>query len=114
MLAFVISQLTGLVAKILIGAGFPAGFDLDAFYAANQPSESLVTIMAGGILVSSFIPVFVKFLVKEDRRAAWHLASGTANLILIIMTCWQRWKPSLPGRSYCIFWGPDFHLRNNP
>ena len=85
MLAFLFSQLTGLVAKILIGAAFPAGFDLDAFYVANQPSESLLTIMAGGILVSSFIPVFVKFLVKEDRRSAWLLASGTANLILLIM-----------------------------
>lgn len=86
MLAFLFSQLTGLVAKIMIGAAFPAGIDLDAFYVANQPSESLLTIMAGGILVSSFIPVLVKFLVKEDRPSAWLLASGTANLILLIMT----------------------------
>jgi putative peptidoglycan lipid II flippase len=86
MLAFLFSQLTGLAAKILIGAAFPAGFDLDAFYVANQPSESLLTIMAGGILVSSFIPVFVKFLVRQESRSAWILASATANLILIIMT----------------------------
>ncbi len=86
MLAFLFSQLTGLIAKILMGAAFPAGFDLDAFYVANQPSESLLTIMAGGILVSSFIPVFVKFLVKGDRQSAWQLASATANFILIVMT----------------------------
>ncbi len=86
MLAFLFSQLTGLAAKIVIWAAFPAGFDLDAFYVANQPSESLLTIMAGGILVSSFIPVFVKYLVKEDRPSAWRLASSTANLILILMT----------------------------
>lgn len=86
MLAFLFSQLTGLAAKIMIAAAFPAGLDLDAFYAANQPSESLVTIMAGGILVSSFIPVFVKFLVKDDQHSAWTLASATANLILTIMT----------------------------
>ena len=86
MLAFLFSQLTGLFAKILIGGAFSAGMELDAFYAANRPSETLVTIMAGGILVSSFIPIFVKFLVKEDRRSAWQLASATANLIFIIMT----------------------------
>ncbi len=86
MLAFLFSQLTGLIAKVMIGAAFPAGFDLDAFYVANQPSESLLTIIAGGILVSSFIPIFVKFLVKDDRHSAWQLASATANLILIIMT----------------------------
>jgi putative peptidoglycan lipid II flippase len=86
MLAYILSQLTGLVAKILIAASFSAGVELDAFYAANRPSETLVTIMAGGILVSSFIPIFVKFLVKEDRPSAWKLASATANLILVIMT----------------------------
>jgi putative peptidoglycan lipid II flippase len=87
MIAFVVSQLTGLAAKILIAGSFSAGVDLDAFYAANRPSETLVTIMAGGILVSSFIPIFVKFLVKEDRRSAWKLASATANLILIVASC---------------------------
>ena len=86
MLAFIISQLTGLAAKILIAGTFSAGLDLDAFYAANRPSETLVTMMAGGILVSSFIPIFVKFLVKEDRRSAWKLASASANLILVLMT----------------------------
>ena len=86
MLAFILSQLTGLAAKILIAGSFSAGVDLDAFYAANRPSETLVTIMAGGILVSSFIPIFVKFLVKEERRSAWELASATANLILVLMS----------------------------
>jgi putative peptidoglycan lipid II flippase len=86
MLAFIVSQLIGLVAKILIAGSFNAGVELDAFYAANRPSETLVTIMAGGILVSSFIPIFIKFLVKEDRGSAWKLASATANLILVLMS----------------------------
>ena len=86
MLAFIVSQLIGLVAKILIAGSFNAGVELDAFYAANRPSETLVTIMAGGILVSSFIPIFVKFLVKEDRGSAWKLASATANLILVLLS----------------------------
>ena len=85
MLAFLISQLTGLVAKILIAGAFSAGAELDAFYAANRPSETLVTVMAGGILVSSFIPIFIRFLVKEDRDSAWKLASATANLVLVVM-----------------------------
>jgi putative peptidoglycan lipid II flippase len=84
MLAYLFGQLIGLAAKIIIGAAFDAGAELDAFYAANRPSETLVTILAGGILVSSFIPVFVKFLVGEDRPSAWKLASATFNLILLI------------------------------
>jgi putative peptidoglycan lipid II flippase len=101
MLAFIISQLTGLVAKILIAGSFSSGVELDAFYAANRPSETLVTIMAGGILVSSFIPIFVKFLVREDRRSAWRLASATANLILVLM--------SLLAGLAALFAGPIVH-----
>ncbi|MEW6094721.1 MAG: murein biosynthesis integral membrane protein MurJ [Chloroflexota bacterium] len=84
MLAYLFSQVVGLAAKIIIAGTFDAKTELDAFYAANRPSETLVFIMAGGILVSSFIPVFVKFLMGEDRPSAWKLASATFNLILII------------------------------
>src|SRR5512143_2820743 len=85
MLAFLVSQLAGLAAKILIGSAFNAGIELDAFVAANRPSETLVTIMTGGVLVSSFIPVFVKFLVNKDQTAAWRLASAVINLVFSIM-----------------------------
>ena len=84
MLAFILSQLAGLAAKILIGKTFTP-HDVDAFLAANRPSEALVFVMTGGIFVSSFIPVFVKYLVKEDRLSAWKLASAIVNWILIIM-----------------------------
>ncbi len=85
MFAFLLSQLAGLAAKILIGRNFNT-HDVDAFLAANRPSEALVFVMTGGIFVSSFIPIFVKFLVKEDRQSAWKLASATANIILLVMT----------------------------
>jgi len=85
MLAMIISQLTSLAAKILIAGAFSAGAELDAFSAANRPAETLVTVMAGGVLVSSFIPIFIRFLVKEDRDSAWKLASATANLVLVVM-----------------------------
>jgi putative peptidoglycan lipid II flippase len=108
MLAFLFSQLTGLAVKILIGGAFPAGLDLDAFYAANRPSETLVTIMAGGILVSSFIPIFVKFLVKEDRPSAWRLASATANLVLIIMAVLAALEVALAGPIVKYILGAGF------
>jgi putative peptidoglycan lipid II flippase len=85
MLAFIFSQLVGLATKILIARTFIAA-DLDAFYVSNRPSETLLTIMAGGILASSFIPIFVQFLVRQDHRSAWKLASGAVNLLLIILT----------------------------
>ena len=108
MVAFIISQLTGLAAKILIAASFSAGVELDAFTASNRPCETLVTIMAGGILVSSFIPIFVKFLVKEDRASAWKLASATANLVLVIMSLLAGLAAIFSGPIVKYFLGAGF------
>ncbi len=108
MLAYLFGQLVGLAAKIIIGATFDAGTELDAFYAANRPSETLVTILAGGILVSSFIPVFVNFLVGEDRPSAWKLASSTFNLILIITAALALVTGLLAGPIVRQILGRDF------
>lgn len=84
MAAYLFGQVIGLAAKIIIASKFEAQTALDAFYAANRPSETLVMILAGGILVSSFVPVFVNLLVQEERSAAWRLASATFNIILLL------------------------------
>src|SRR5512146_1371083 len=86
MLALLVSQLASLAAKVMITSTFNAGVELDAFFVANRPSEALVTIMTGGVLVSSFIPVFIKFLVNKDQQSAWRLASAVMNLVFMIMT----------------------------
>lgn len=85
MLAFVLSQILGLVRRALIGSTFPAA-DLEAFIAANRVSETLFNLIAGGALGSAFIPTFTGLLAKQQRAAAWQLASGTANLLLLILS----------------------------
>jgi putative peptidoglycan lipid II flippase len=85
MLAYGISQLAGLAAKILTAHAFGASADLDAFYAANRVSETLFALLAGGALSSAFIPAFTDLLVKEDRQAAWRLAASVANLIVVVI-----------------------------
>ena len=86
MLAIVLSQFTGLLAKILIAGAFGAGEDLDAFYAANRLSETLFLLVAGGALGSAFIPVFTTFLEKDDRHSAWRLASSIANMVVLVLS----------------------------
>ncbi|HSK66919.1 MAG TPA: hypothetical protein VK888_08320, partial [Anaerolineales bacterium] len=55
MLAFILSQLTGLIRGILVARTFGASAELDAFLAANQVSETLFNLIAGGALGSAFI-----------------------------------------------------------
>ena len=85
MLAFILSQLTGLARSILVARTFGAGPELSAFFAANRVSETLFTLLAGGVLSSAFIPTFTKFLTRDDKKSAWRLASAIANLITAIL-----------------------------
>lgn len=86
MVAYILSNLAGLLAKTLTARAFGTGADSEAFYAANRFSEVLFNLVAGGALGSAFIPTFTGFLVKEDRKNAWKLASAIINWVLIILT----------------------------
>jgi putative peptidoglycan lipid II flippase len=86
MIALVLSNLTNLISLILMGTTFGVQGEMDAFYAANQVSETLFVLMAGGALGSAFIPTFTGLLTQEKRQQAWKLASAIANLVLLVLT----------------------------
>lgn len=85
MLAILFGQLTGLVRGILVASAFPAA-ELDAFSAANRVSETLFTLIAAGALGSAFLPMFTSLLVKNERTAAWKLASSLIILVTLILS----------------------------
>ena len=86
MVAFVISQIAGLVYQMLVADTFGTDPSMDAFNAANRVSETLFRLIAGGALGSAFIPTFTQLLVKEDRDRAWQLASAVGNLMLLFLS----------------------------
>ncbi len=85
MLAFIASQLIGLARYVLIAATFSTSREMEAFTAANRVGESIFYLVAGGALASAFIPTFTGLLAKEDRQAAWKLASAIGNLVLLVL-----------------------------
>ncbi len=85
MVAFIISNLVGLLAKTLTAREFGTSIDSNAFFAANRFSEILFNLVAGGALGSAFIPVFTGLLAAEERQKAWKLASAIANLVFIVL-----------------------------
>jgi putative peptidoglycan lipid II flippase len=86
MVAIVISQLVGLLAKSLTGQAFGTSPESEAFFAANRFAEILFNLVAGGALASAFVPTFTGLLANKDRPSAWRLASSILNLITIILT----------------------------
>jgi len=85
MAAFVLSNLAGLLRQILVASAFGTGPEIEAFYAANRPVETLFNLVAGGALASAFLPTFVGLLTRGDKHSAWKLASAVANLVLLIL-----------------------------
>ncbi|MBN2257706.1 MAG: murein biosynthesis integral membrane protein MurJ [Anaerolineaceae bacterium] len=85
MLAFVISNLIGLIRGIVITRAFGTNADLDAFNAASRVTELLFNLVAGGAMASAFVPTFTGLLSHDDRHGAWQLASSIINLVLLVL-----------------------------
>jgi len=86
MIAFVLSNLLGLVRQILVSRSFGTNQSLDAFYAAATFPDLLFSLLAGGALASAFVPTFTGFLAKENRDEAWRLASAVTNLVILTLS----------------------------
>ncbi len=86
MLAFVLSNLVGLMRQILVSKAFGTGVAIDAFNAASTYPDLIFNLVAGGALASAFIPTFTALLAQEKRPQAWHLASSIINLVLLLLT----------------------------
>ena len=85
MVAFIISNLVGVIRGIVITDAFGTSVEMDSFNAANRVAELLFNLVAGGALGSAFIPTFTGFLTKNDREGAWKLASGVINLVFLAL-----------------------------
>lgn len=85
MLTFLVSRLLGLLRDVVIGAQFGTSGSYDAYVAAFRIPDIIYTLIAGGILVSAFVPTFTDYLAREDRSGAWRLASAVINLIVVVL-----------------------------
>ena len=85
MVAFIISNLVGVLRGIVITNAFGTSADYDSFNAANRIVELLFNLVAGGALGSAFIPTFTGYLTRKDEKGAWLLASGVTNLVLLVL-----------------------------
>jgi putative peptidoglycan lipid II flippase len=86
MFAILLGQIAGLIRGIIVARTFGASAELDAFSAANRVSETLFLLVAGGALGSAFIPTFTGLLAKDDKVAAWRLASGIGNAVTLTLS----------------------------
>jgi putative peptidoglycan lipid II flippase len=79
---FVLSKAIGVVRQSIIARTFGASEQLDAYYAAFKLPDLLLTLVAGGAVATTLIPVFSEHLARGETGRAWRLASAALNLLL--------------------------------
>jgi putative peptidoglycan lipid II flippase len=80
--AFLVSRVLGWVRIFIIGNTFPAGPELDAFFAAFRLPDLMFQLVAAGALSSAVIPIASALLATGETARAWRVVSTIANLML--------------------------------
>lgn len=86
------SRLLGLFRDRIFAAKFGAGMELDAYFAAFRVPDLIYNLLIVGALSAAFIPVFSRYIRKdEDSKALegeseerWKIASSVLNLVIVL------------------------------
>lgn len=85
--AFVASRVLGLLRTSLFAFVFGTSSTSDAYLQAFLIPDLIFNIIAGGALLSAFIPVFTNYMTsKNDEKTAWHVTSSSLNLAIAVMS----------------------------
>ena len=108
-----LSRVLGFVRDAVIAARFGAGAATDAYLVAYTIPFFLQTIL-GMAFVTVLVPVVTVYLVRDDRRQAWGIASAVGNWTFLMMTAVAAAGIGLaPGLVRLLapgFTGPDYDL----
>src|SRR5919202_4995388 len=81
---FMLSRLLGAVRNIVIAAHFGTGRQFDAYVAAIALPDLVFQVLVGGAVGSAFIPVFKRYLARNEEAEAWHLTSAVVNTFVLV------------------------------
>ena len=83
--AFFVSRVLGWLRLVVIGNAFPAGPELDAFFAAFRLPDLMFQLVAAGALSSAVVPVITALIANGETPRAWRVVSTIANLMLLAL-----------------------------
>jgi putative peptidoglycan lipid II flippase len=83
--SYLLSNIAGFIARMLINARFGDGIENSAFRVAFGVPDLLFNLLAGGALASAFIPTFTSRLAINETDHAWALAKRVALIVFFVM-----------------------------
>lgn len=80
-----VSRLTGFMRTWAMGFALGLTALADSYDIANNLPNMLFELLAGGVLSSVFIPLFMERLKHDGEEDAWRFASYVLNIIVIVL-----------------------------
>lgn len=80
-----VSRLTGFVRTWAMAFALGVTAIADAYDIANNLPNMLFELLAGGVLSSVFIPMFMEQLQKHGEEDAWRFASYVLNILILLL-----------------------------
>ena len=77
------SRFLDVIRDRILAGQFGAGDVLDTYYAAFRIPDLIFNLLVLGALSAGFIPIFTKYLEKDNKERAWELANEILNLLII-------------------------------
>lgn len=85
-MAYLSSKGLGVIRQTIFNAVFGTGPAANAYYAAFRLPDTLFNLVAGGILINAFVPVFLSYEKEHGQKETWRLTSLVFNVMLVTLT----------------------------
>ena len=80
-----VSRLTGFVRTWAMAFALGLTAIADSYDIANNLPNMVFELLAGGVLSSVFIPLFMERMRKDGEEDAWRFASYVLNIIVLTL-----------------------------
>jgi len=85
-IATMLAKVMGMVRDIFFAGNYGTGIEASAFLNASRIPLLFFDLTLGAAILSTFIPVFNRYLEKGDKKGAFDFSNSFINLVVIIST----------------------------
>ena len=82
--ATLLAKVLGMLRDVLVASNYGTQVSAVAFYTASRIPILLFDFVIGGVISSTFIPVFNEYLEKKGKEQAMRFANQYINVVLLI------------------------------
>lgn len=80
-----LNRVIGLIRESVIGRTLGNGVETDLYLTAFDLPDFLNYLLAGGVLSIVFIPIFQRYLARDDEDGGWRAFSAIANPLVLLL-----------------------------